>query len=671
MMTRIIVVSVLSMAAGAAAAYWYTRGPAPRYIVLEPSDSHRPGRAEARVESIQALLETESGATERAAIYQLAARADTVTLAALLEEASALPASASKDLALHALLERAVEHDAASTLGLLRGLDFNAREAASLGLKLFESLGPSTDSLARVLAALPQIPERRFRLDALERWADQAPERAYQEALAIEDRPLRARAVQRVAAVWAERDLAGALAEAELLEDDNIGSAFRSAVVRRMAEVDPAQMVAYVNAWPEHENRLMRDVMEELQLMEPLEALGWSEQMVGRMGESARRTALTSWAREDPLSAFAYAESMPVGDERSQLLHAIATSYGRQDPDAALAWVETLQQAPADLSSSVVAGIARVDPVRALDLAFAESEDSMDGFGFGFRRGRFGMLNSVINAAVTSADISVTDLVERIATLPDQNERNNALQVLTRTWLRNDARSAYDWVTTEGNVPDANVFSQLTQSLARHDPAMAASYTERVPPAMREAWIANVAQNYARLNPQTAVDWLAQYRDEPAYAAGVAAIVHRAVEYDPAAAAGLLGTLNDTGTNTQSAAAAVANGWARQDEQAARAWVTSLAAGDVRDSALGSFIGQAYRDSMPEPSLLALFTTEEKRQESLTRVIYRVGRDDRDLARRLLDEHISLPELRGRVEEWLDNQQEGLVVYRGGVIITN
>lgn len=672
MMTRVIVVAVLSMAAGAAASYWYTRSFASTYVVLAPDADARQagGPAETRPESVRTLLERESGIAERAAIYQVAAHADAATLRAMLVEASQMPRSASRDLLLSALLERVVADDVGAGLELAAGLDLNARQATALGLTLFEALGPSTDSMAQVLAALPQIPARRFRLEALERWATEAPERAYQEALAIDDRALRAGAVQRVASVWAERDLAGALAEAQLLEDDNVGRAFRSAVVRHMAEIDPAQMVAYVNAWPEHENRLTRVVTEQLQLMEPLEALGWAEQLVGRIGEFARRTALQSWGREDPLAAFAYAESMPIGDERTQLLHSVAMGYGRQDPDAALAWVGTLIQAPTDLQASVIAGIAQVDPVRALDLAFAEEPQPTNGFRFA--RGRFSMLNAVVNSALTSPDIAVTDVLERVAALSSDNERRNALQRLTQVWLRNDPRSVFDWVTTEGNVSDPSVFSQLAQNLARSDPAMAASYTDRVPAGLRNAWIANVAQNYARLSPQKAVDWLSQFRDEPAYAAGVAAIVHRAVDFDPPAAANLLATLNDTGRNTQQAAASVASGWARRDEPAARLWVSSLTEGEVRDSALSAFIGQAYQDTLPEASLLAMFSSEEQRQESLTRSIYSIARENPDEARRLLDEHISIPRLHAQVQHWLDQRQdEDLVIYPGGVIIRN
>lgn len=237
--------------------------------------------------------------------------------------------------------------------------------------------------------------------------------------------------------------------------------------------------------------------------------------------------------------------------------------------------------------------------------------------------------------------------------------------------MRSDPRSAFEWVITEGNLPDQSL-NELIGSLARHDPIMAASYTGRVAPAIRDVWIANVAQDYARIDPQAAISWLGQYRDEPAYSAGVAAIVHRAVEFDPSLAAGLLATLDDSGRNTQSAAESVARGWSRRNQQAARLWVGGLAGGPVRDAALRGFISGAFQESIPDASLLALFSSEESRQKSLTQVIYNIGQNDRAEARRLLDEHISLPEVRSQMEDWLDRQEGGgVVVYRGGIIISN
>ena len=88
---------------------------------------------------------------------------------------------------------------------------------------------------------------------------------------------------------------------------------------------------------------------------------------------------------------------------------------------------------------------------------------------------------------------------------------------------------------------------------------------------------------------------------------------------------------------------------------------------------MNSFVSTAFEESIPDASLLALFSSDKSRQEAVSRTIYSIGRNDPERARRLLDEHISLPGVRSQVEEWLDRQQQlgGVTVYRGGVIINN
>jgi hypothetical protein len=670
MMFRIIVVSLLSLAAGATATYFYIRAPAPSYVALTSRDASEPSALSVPdAPSFDALLEHESDVATRAAVYELAAQADKTVLAALLEDASRLPDSAFKDSLLAALALRATELDAERGLDLVATLDLDSRQSTELGLLLFDALGPSAASVDQVISALPFINERKFRVEALARWAEAAPGRAFAEALAIDDWQLKWRAVERVAAVWIEHDRTGALVEADRLPDDNVGRAFRAALVRRLIEIDPAAMVAFVNASPEHETRLAGAVAAQLELMEPLEALGWAEKLIGRVGPVARRAALQAWGRTDPLAAFAYATSMPLGDERQQLLHAVATGYGRKDPDAALAWAESFPQGPANLFASVIAGIAQVDPMRALELAFRDNPPYSPNFGFD--SGRMNMMNSVIANAVTSPGVAIADIADRALSLRDVNARSMVMRTLADNWMRIDPAAAFDWALQKTTLQEGT--HEFIAALARYDPVMAAGYTDRVPPAMREAWIANVAQSYVRLDPQSAITWLQRYQGEPGHATGVAATVHRVAEYDPALAADLLATTDDSSRNAQMAAEAVATAWARQSQPAARLWVTGLAEGPFRDAALQAFMRVAFPRSIPDGSLLALFSSGEAKERALAQTIYMIGQDDRAEAQRLVDRYISQPELRTQISGWLDKPpgERGPTVYPGGVIIRN
>jgi hypothetical protein len=556
----------------------------------------------------------------------------------------------------------------------LRELPPGGRQAMDLGLELFEAFGRNAPAIERVAAEFPPVARRRFQVEALARWAETEPRAAFQQALAIEDRQLKTTAVRRVAASWAEHDLLGAQAAAELLNNDYVGSAFRSALVQRMGETDPAALVAYVNNSPQLANSIAQAVTEDFKAMDPKEALRWAEQMQGNVGESARLAAVQTWAQEDAGAAFAYVQSLRAGDERQQLMNVVATQYGRRAPESALAWVASLA-APPDLRASVISGIAQVDVDRAIDLAFRDPPQGGSLGGSRFDRWRFGMLNSVITNAMAEPNTSIPALASRVLALPDVSERSNALQMLMNLWLQKDPRATLDWITTDSGLP-RDMLSIVIGNITRSDPLLAASYTNRVPAAARELWIADVAQSYARRDPQAATEWLGQFHDEREYSTGMAAIALQAIDYDPAMSARLLSSLRDSGENTKNAVQTVADSWAARDEQSARAWIRGLPEGPVRDSALRGFISRVYHDTVPESSVLALFSSEETKQQAVMGQIYAIGRKDLDEARRLVAQHISIPTIRKQADSWLESQDRrqdhiGVTIYPGGFITGN
>ena len=667
---KMVVVVVISVTVGIVGTYFSLHEPEAIIVDGQISGESSTGMSLALTDrSVGSLLPIESVVSRRAELYSVAARADEDKLASLLDEAISVPDPRLREDFLVALSLRIAELSP-DRLDRLPWASFSPLQAAELGAVLLEEMGVNGENIDRIIAALPQLDPRRFRVEALVHWASTEPGEALQSAYSLDDWQLRSDAVEQIAAAWADTDLIGAIAEAERLGDDRLGRAFQTGLIRRMSEIDPATMVSHVNRLSLNSSRWTGVVVDQLRLMEPLEALGWAEKLEGRVGTSARRAALESWGQQDPISAFAYAESMPLGEEQQQLLRTVATAFGRQDPDAAIAWAESLSRTPTDLLASVVAGIAEVDLDRAFDLAFSENEIAPSG-NYRFSRGRYSMLNAVVRNAIAAPDREMSEIVERVLSLSDDNERNNVMRQLTDRWIRSDAEQAFEWITTEGNLPQEH-YREVISSITRENPVFASRYTDTVPVEMRAVWIASIAQNYARLDPLASLNWLEQYRDEPIYSAGVASIVHRAVEYDPNLAAELFSTINDGGRNAQEAADTVARSWVMRDRSASRLWLEGLSPGPVRDAALQGYIREGYRDVVPEAPLLGLFSSEETKQRTMSGVLYQIGSTDPERARRLANEHISLPEIRGQFEEWLDRrEQEEFTVYRGGVIVYN
>src|SRR5690606_17302647 len=98
----------------------------------------------------------------------------------------------------------------------------------------------------------------------------------------------------------------------------------------------------------------------------------------------------------------------------------------------------------------------------------------------------------------------------------------------------------------------------------------------------------------------------------------------------------------------------VAGAWAQSDPDAARNWVLSFPRGDMRDAAMTTYLAAAAATSGSlDARVLSAYGSEAARQNGASRAIVAIGRADPDEARRLIDLHITDPDIRRRTEEQL------------------
>jgi hypothetical protein len=195
----------------------------------------------------------------------------------------------------------------------------------------------------------------------------------------------------------------------------------------------------------------------------------------------------------------------------------------------------------------------------------------------------------------------------------------------------------------------------MAQQLARQSPRAAAQYADRVIPAFRDDWITAVAGGYAQADPGGAQAWLQQYRGQPVFEAAVAAMVRNSAGMDPAGAAGMLQTLNPSSEAVTELAAIVASAWAGQDWVAAQNWTAALPAGQGRDNALSGML--RMRQDVPDPSFMALFSSDQQRQQAVSSVILQVAQFDVSRARDLLRQYVDDPRERQQLEQTIENSE--------------
>jgi hypothetical protein len=604
--------------------------------------------SEPRVHDLERLLEQPAGVAERAQVYDLASQATFETLEETIDDALRAPPSPQRELALAAFAARAAELDPAGALDLLNSLNPEARSARALGLVVLESLPIESASIDAVIDALSQIDAERFEVQAIAQFAAEAPERALEIALAIVDDAQRIAAASQVARVWAEQDPFGALARAERIEDEDLRTQVVNVALGELAHADVGTALEYVEQrHPDgttERARFMRVVVDETLRTDPGRALTLARQIGGQSGDQLEWQAVDRLAKENPLAAFSYTEGLPPGNQRRQLRESVARAFGQRDPDAALAWVDSFNPPTAELKRGVLAGVARVDPLRAIELARAEtSPDPMFRGG----RGHYSMLDAALTGFARHK-VSRTAIAEHLLAIEEPKEREEWIQSLASVWARMEPQAALAWLVANHERVGTSAFREAAQSLAQRDPTAAMRHGNQLPAVVRDAWIDSVTGTVSMTDPSTAVEWLSQFRGEAVYERAASAVVRSTAwrGSDPARVTELFATLSET--EQMRSAESLGNSWGRTDVDAGMRWAMGLPSGALRDSALRGLLTASER--APDRATLALFESAQAREAALIQVVSRVATRDLTEARRLMAEYGFDPSLRARVE---------------------
>jgi hypothetical protein len=506
-MGRTLVLLAIGIAVGAGGTYYLVSPTRPAVSVqpVAPAPA-TPSSAPAAVQTLD--IADAPSISERSVVYGLAAQADADDLESLIADTAARPASAMRRFTLGVLLARYAEIDAGRAVRVARELDLDAALLA----------------------------------DAIVATAETSPAQALEQAVALDDRRARLLAVQRVAQLWAAFDPRAALAGVADIDDTQAKAAFENSVLAEWVRTDPEASLAYVNALDgTAQQRLLRIVMPQIAQTDPERLLEITDRLSGITSRFARLQALQQLAQRDPAAALAELARLPPGQERQQFLQTVAGAYGAAQPDDALAWARSLQPPQPGVLSAVLGGIAQTDVDRAFELALNETSPGE----------RQRAVQMIVMRGASAGSENVARMAERVLALSDSSIRQSALQMLTSYWANNAPREAIEWLLVNSERVGPNAFRNVAQQLGQQEPAVAALYTARIPQEARTAWIAQVAQGYARVDAQGALSWIAQFRGETGYAAGVAAIAQTSARYDPQTAARLLDGIDAPSTDVR------------------------------------------------------------------------------------------------------------------------
>jgi hypothetical protein len=261
------------------------------------------------------------------------------------------------------------------------------------------------------------------------------------------------------------------------------------------------------------------------------------------------------WAETDPTAAMAYTEKM--GFAGNFVRPTVLQSWASKDPQGAAKYYSDNARQFAMMGmmgggrgpmggggASVIASEwARQDPTAAFAWAGTLTGNEKNS-----------AMSSVIGEIATSDPKKAAGMVASM----DAASQGRAYEDIARKWGSQNFSDAEGWVRTLPAEQQSAAMASAIAGLSKENPQLAAEKIAALPAGdSRNEAVSTLAQNWSRQNPSEAAAWL--------------------LKQDDAAA-------------TSRAMGEVMPNWVSQDPKAALSFVTSQAAGEVRDSAASAYV---------------------------------------------------------------------------------
>jgi len=323
-----------------------------------------------------------------------------------------------------------------------------------------ESLHPESDIVEREralenlvnLMAITDVPaavgflnERDFpettcdlKLRLLRRWADTDPRAAADYVCQEATGSARLAEIRGVAVVWANQDLAEAVAWlTQLPEEDRENGLLGVAYEATRTEPIEALRLAVELPAGAVRNDLITHAAGQWATSAPQAAAAWADRIDdGALRERVLASVATAWGESDPVAAATMAvQSLAPGQPRDDALVGIVQRWVQQEPERAAAWVAMFPE-----------GRLRQTALDNVVKLWADQNVEQAGMwlsGLDWGNGR----DTAIGAYVTQIAPRYPEVAARWAEdIGDNSMRDQQMETVGEAWMASDATAARAWI---------------------------------------------------------------------------------------------------------------------------------------------------------------------------------------------------------------------------------
>ncbi len=323
---------------------------------------------------------------------------------------------------------------------------------------------------------------------------------------------------------------------------------------------------------------IMRTI--ETQRTDPAELFRSATLMTGNERRNRMQMAIARWANEDAEAAMDAIATLTSDFERNRMLNMAIAVYAQYDPQAAFDYVQLNFPESYELLLQPISHLAVQDIQGALRLA----ENYRQQYG------DMNALTSVINQWATERP---QEAIEYIASLTESDQQQ-LYPALAYTYLQRDPEAAMRWVLSLGDA-----FTNLKQSAMQIQTYNSMQAGERVLPsvtdsAVRRQLISRIAVFKSMSDPDSALTWLSDFQNEPAYLDALPGLIGSLAQNDPARAASFVDSIDSQDVQADSILT-VAQHWYRRSPDSATRWLGSMPDSRARTQAISSLAAMSLQ----------------------------------------------------------------------------